>query len=83
MATKSEARLDLIYSALSDPSRRLILQRLSQGEATVGDVSAPLRVSAPSVSKHLKVLEHAGLIGRRVEGRKHYLFLKADASPQP
>ncbi len=45
----------------------------------MGDVSAPLRVSAPSVSKHLKVLEHAGLIGRRVEGRRHYLYLKPDS----
>lgn len=69
-------KLDAIFAALSDPSRRTILSRLVDGEATVGEVSAPLKMAQPTVSKHLKVLEGAGLIERRVEGRNHWLRLR-------
>ena len=78
MAAETRNDLDLIYAALSDPSRRSILSRLREGEATVGEVAAPLGMAAPSVSKHLKVLERAGLIQRRVEGRTHHLSLRRD-----
>lgn len=56
------ARLDATFAALADPTRRAILQRLAKGEATVAELAAPFRMSQPAVSKHLKVLEKAGLI---------------------
>jgi DNA-binding transcriptional ArsR family regulator len=59
-----EAVLSQVFAALSDPTRRAILARLVAGEATVNELAAPLPMSLPSVSKHLKVLEGAGLISR-------------------
>lgn len=56
--------LSATLSALADPTRRAILARLSQGETTVGDLAAPFEISLPAVSRHLKVLENAGLITR-------------------
>jgi DNA-binding transcriptional ArsR family regulator len=58
------ARLDATFAALADPTRRAILARLADGEATVTDLARPFRMSQPAVSKHLKVLEKAGLITR-------------------
>ncbi len=55
-------QLDLAFAALSDPTRRAIVARLATGEATVSELSAPHRLSQPTISKHLKVLETAGLI---------------------
>jgi DNA-binding transcriptional ArsR family regulator len=60
----TDDRLSLVFGALADPVRRAILTRLSEGEATVGELAAPFAISQPAVSKHLKVLEHAGLISR-------------------
>jgi len=60
--------LDPIFQALSDPTRRAILARLAEGEATVDDIRKPFDISQPSVSRHLKVLEQAGLISTRIEG---------------
>jgi DNA-binding transcriptional ArsR family regulator len=57
-------RLDRTFAALSDPTRRAILARLADGEASVGELAAPFAMSLPGISKHLKVLEHAGLIVR-------------------
>lgn len=57
-------RLSQTLSALADPTRRAILSRLSRGETTVKDLAAPFRISLPAISRHLKVLEHAGLITR-------------------
>ena len=57
-------QLDRTFAALSDPTRRAILARLAEGEATVNEVAAPFTISLPAISKHLKVLEHAGLITR-------------------
>jgi DNA-binding transcriptional ArsR family regulator len=57
-------RLSATLSALADPTRRAILARLSQGEASVGELAAPFSISQPAISKHLKVLERAGLISR-------------------
>jgi DNA-binding transcriptional ArsR family regulator len=57
-------RLDTVFAALADPTRRAILARLSNGEATVTELAEPFAMSLPAVSKHLKVLEHAGLISR-------------------
>lgn len=70
-------RLDLAFGALSDPTRRAILQRLQRGPATVGEVAAPFDMSLNAVSKHVRVLEAAGLLRRDVHGRQHRLSLEA------
>lgn len=62
--------LDSRFAALSDPTRRAILARLALGEATVMELAEPFPMSQPAVSRHLRVLEEAGLIARRVEGAK-------------
>jgi DNA-binding transcriptional ArsR family regulator len=62
--------LDTAFSALADPIRRAILARLASGEATVMELAEPFEVTQPAISRHLKVLEGAGLIVRRVEGTK-------------
>ncbi|WP_422005734.1 ArsR/SmtB family transcription factor [Pyruvatibacter mobilis] len=62
--------LDAVFSALADPTRRAILSRLAAGEATVSELTAPFAMSQPAVSKHLKVLERAGLVSRG-QDRQH------------
>jgi DNA-binding transcriptional ArsR family regulator len=62
--------LDAAFSALADPTRRAILARLAQGEATVTELAAPFEMTQPAISQHLKVLEDAGLIVQRIEGTK-------------
>ena len=62
--------LDTAFSALADPIRRAILARLASGEATVMELAEPFEVTQPAISRHLKVLESAGLIIRRVDGTK-------------
>jgi DNA-binding transcriptional ArsR family regulator len=62
--------LDAAFSALADPTRRAILARLAEGEATVMDIAQPFAMSQPAISRHLKVLEEAGLIVRRIEGTR-------------
>ena len=62
--------LDAAFSALADPTRRAILARLALGEATVMELAEPFDMTQPAISRHLKVLEGAGLITRRVEGTK-------------
>ena len=57
-------RLTVTFSALADPTRRAILQRLALGEASVSDLAAPFEISMPAISRHLKVLEQAGLVAR-------------------
>jgi DNA-binding transcriptional ArsR family regulator len=68
-----------VFSALSDPTRRTILERLRQGQASITEIAEPFQMSLPAISKHLKVLERAGLITNVKEGRSHYLHL----NPQP
>jgi DNA-binding transcriptional ArsR family regulator len=70
-------QLDRTFAALSDPTRRAILARLAEGEATVTEVAAPFAVSLPAISKHLKVLEHAGLITRGRDAQWRPCRLKA------
>jgi DNA-binding transcriptional ArsR family regulator len=60
----ASARLDATFAALADPTRRAILTRLASGEASVMELAKPFAISQPAISKHLKVLEHAGLISR-------------------
>ncbi|WP_433973620.1 ArsR/SmtB family transcription factor [Tunturiibacter lichenicola] len=62
--------LDIKFSALADPTRRAILARLSLGEATVNELASPFEMTQPAISQHLKVLEDAGLIMRRVDGTR-------------
>ena len=62
--------LDTAFAALADPTRRAILARLALGEATVMELAEPFEMTQPAVSRHLKVLEGAGLISRRIEGTK-------------
>lgn len=71
-------RLDDVFYALSDPTRREILGRLTEGEATVKEIAGPFNMSLPAVSKHLKVLERAGLLVRQVDGRTHRMRLQPD-----
>ena len=67
----SSDQLSIVFAALADPTRRAILARLAQGEASVKDLAAPFKISPPAVTKHLKVLQHAGLItqGRQAQWR--------------
>jgi len=64
------SNLDAAFSALADPTRRAILARLAKGEATVMELAAPFEMTQPAISQHLKVLEGAGLVVRRVDGTK-------------
>jgi DNA-binding transcriptional ArsR family regulator len=68
--------LSATFAALSDPTRRVILERLRRGDATPGELARPLRISWPAVTKHLRVLERAGLLQRRRHGRHHVLTLE-------
>ena len=75
MVNRQSEALDLAFAALADPSRRAIVARLADSELTVGEIARPLPMSLPAVSKHLGILERAGLIARRREGRVHHLRL--------
>jgi DNA-binding transcriptional ArsR family regulator len=68
--------LDAVFAALADPTRRGILARLVRGEASVKELAAPLAISQPAVSKHLKVLERAGLVERGVDGTRRPVRLR-------
>lgn len=70
--------LDAVFAALSDPTRRAILARLVEGEASVGELAAPFSMSQPAVSKHLKVLERAGLVERSVDGSRRPARLRPE-----
>ena len=71
--------LDTTFAALADPTRRAILARLAAGDATVGDLAEPFRISLPAISRHLKVLEEASLIERERDGQHRRCRLKPDA----
>jgi DNA-binding transcriptional ArsR family regulator len=71
--------LSLTFSALADPTRRAILARLASGEASVTELAAPFKMTLPAISKHLKVLERAGLIGRGREAQWRPCHLEPEA----
>lgn len=71
--------LDQVFHALADPTRRAIIGALSGGPKTVGELSRPFQISLPAVSKHVKVLERAGLVTRRVRGREHHCRLNPES----
>ncbi len=70
-------RLDTVFAALADPTRRAILARLMSGDATVMELSEPFAMSQPSISKHLKVLENSGLISRTRDAQRRPCHLEA------
>ena len=74
-----EKNLDLVFHALADPTRRAILDRLAEGEATVGRLSEPFSISFAAVSKHLGVLERAGLVTREPRGRERVCRINPSA----
>ena len=69
MVNYSSETLDAVFSALGDPTRRAILARLARGETSVSELAAPHDMSLPAVSKHLRVLESAGLVSKEKDGR--------------
>ena len=78
MVKYNETTLDRTFAALADPTRRRLLQRLSHGETRVTELARPFTISLAAVSKHLVVLERAGLLQRRRQGREHQLQLQAE-----
>ena len=79
MVNIQSAQLDLIFHALSDSTRRQILEMLGEGARTVGELAAPFRMSLAAISKHIKVLEGARLLKRRREGRVHHCELEVSS----
>lgn len=71
-------QLSAVFGALADPTRRAILAHLIAGDATVGELAAPFHISQPAISRHLKVLEEAGLISRRRLATTRYSHLEAE-----
>ncbi len=74
---ETRPNLDAIFAALADPTRRAILSRLVDGQASVNEIAAPFEMSQPAVSRHLKVLERAGLIERDIDEQRRPARLKA------
>ena len=79
MVKREQRSLDAVFAALADPTRRAIVARLAGGETSVSELAAPFDMSLVAVSKHLRVLEHAGLLDQRKRGRVRYCRL----SPEP
>ena len=75
---ETKADLDAVFHALADGTRRAILSRLADGEASVNEIAAPFEISQPAISRHLKVLERAGLIERDVDRQRRPARLKAE-----
>ena len=82
MTTLADEQLDAAFAALADPTRRAIVGRLAQGDATVSELAAPFAMSLPGVSKHLKVLERSGLISRRRDAQFRPCHLEVEALDQ-
>jgi DNA-binding transcriptional ArsR family regulator len=71
-------RLSAVFGALADPTRRAILARLARGDANVAEIAAPFRISQPAISRHLRVLEEAGLVSRNRQGTARLSHLEAE-----
>ncbi|MCC5812263.1 MAG: helix-turn-helix transcriptional regulator [Ectothiorhodospiraceae bacterium] len=76
MVQQNAVALDRLFHALADPTRRAMLYRLAEGEHRIGDLAAPFAMSLAGASKHVRVLEKAGLVHRRIQGRAHYCRLE-------
>jgi len=79
MVSHQTAALDNVFHALADPTRRAMLRSLAAGERHIGELAAPFKMSFAAASKHVRVLESAGLVRRRVQGRRH--VCRIDAAP--
>ncbi len=79
MVNQQQNRLDQVFRALSDPTRRQMLRSLAARERTIGELAEPFQISLAAASKHIKSLEHAGLVKRTVQGRTH--FCRLDPKP--
>ena len=79
MVEPDDERLDAVFQALADSTRRTMLQLLAQGDCSVGELGAPFRMSFAGASKHVKTLERAGLVSRTVQGRAHVCRLEPAA----
>jgi DNA-binding transcriptional ArsR family regulator len=77
MVSDRSPRLDLVFHALAHPARRAIIRQLSGGERNLSELAAPLKMTFPAATKHVRVLEHAKLVRRRVAGRQHFCRLEA------
>ena len=77
MVEQNDSRLDTVFHALGDLTRRQMLASLAGGEKTVGDLARPFSMSLAAASKHVRALEHAGLVRREVRGRTHVCSLEA------
>ncbi len=79
MVVDRSPRLDLVFHALAHPARRAIIRQLTSGERNLSELAAPLKMTFPAASKHVRVLEGAKLVRRRVDGRQH--LCRLDAAP--
>src|SRR5262245_12154026 len=79
MVLQNVASLDGVFHALADPTRRAMLRMLASGQRTIGELAAPFSMSFAGASKHIRVLEAAGLVHRRIEGRSH--ICRLDPAP--
>ena len=77
MVSDHSPRLDLVFHALAHPARRAIIRQLSDGERNLSELASPLKMTFPAASKHVRVLESARLVKRRVDGRQHLCRLEA------
>ena len=77
MVVDRSPRLDRVYHALAHPARRAIIRQLSDGERNLSELAAPLKMTFPAATKHVRVLEEAKLVRRRVDGRQHLCRLEA------
>lgn len=82
LMVNKQTRLDVVFGALADSTRRGMIGRLAQGPATIGELGAPYSITKAAVTKHIKVLERAGLLERRVEGRTHHCRIEPGALGQ-
>jgi DNA-binding transcriptional ArsR family regulator len=78
MVLDRSPRLDLVFHALSHPARRAIIRQLADGERNLSELAAPLKMTFPAATKHVRVLEGARLVRRRVDGRQHLCRLNAE-----
>lgn len=82
MVSMQPEALDAVFHALAHPARREMLRRLTERERNLSDLAGPLEMSFPAASKHVRVLERAGLVDRRVEGRSHVCRINAEPLKQ-
>ncbi len=82
MVMDRATKLDLVFGALSDPTRRGILETLSAGETNIRSLATPYKMSQPAISKHIRVLEDAGLIRREKRGREHRISVNSHTVEQ-